>query len=199
MELATSGLLYGLGAVVALAYLRRPADLFWYLLGLAAGLALLVPFAAPLPPLLQLPSNQGALAVALAMGLMLLYKPGPVALMLTAGLCSAAWCGALWPLLGGPVALIVPLAIAAATVLLAQRHAGFSTPWLRQEACLLLLVASLMLGLTPDILDGWASATQLKALGDSAADKQQFSARGALWLSAASVVLGLIYKRWRYR
>lgn len=197
MDLAASGLLYGLGTVVALAHLRRTAELLWYLPALAAGLAVLVPFAAPLPPLLQLPANQGALAVALAMGLLLLYQARPAALMIVAGLFSAAWCSALWPLLGAPAALALPLATAIGTILLAQRHLQFSTPWLRQEACLLLLAASLVLGLAPDILDGWASATQLKTLGQGT--EHQFSARGALWLSAASVILGLIYTRWRYR
>jgi hypothetical protein len=200
MDLNGAGLLYGLGAVVALAWLRRVADLRWWLLGWVTGLLLLCPWpgATPRPPLLQIPSTQGALLVSLGMGLLLMRAPRQVPVLLGAGVCGAAWSSALWPLLSTGPALLLPLILMLCAAALHLRSAQFCPPTLRQEACVLLLALGLVAGLVPDILSGWSSATALQA-GDGTDEQLRQSLRVPLLLSMAAGVLGLLYARWRYR
>jgi hypothetical protein len=200
MDLNGAGLLYGLGAVLALAWLRRATELRWWLLGWVAGLLVLCPWpgATPRPPLLQIPPAQGALLVSFGMGLLLLRAPRQIPLLLSAGVLCAAWSSTLLPLLSTGPALTLPLVLALATAALQLRSVQFCPPALRQDACLLLLALGLVAGLVPDILSGWTSATALQA-GDGADEQIRQSLRVPLLLSTVAVVLGLLYTRWRYR
>jgi hypothetical protein len=197
MDLNGAGLLYGLGAVLTLAWLRRAAELRWWLPGWVLGLLLLCPWFSG-SPLLQIPPAQGTLLVSFGMGVLLLRTPRQVPVLLSAGVLSAAWSSTLLPLLSIGPALLLPFALMLATAALQLRSKQFCPPALRQEACLLLLVLGLVAGLVPDILSGWSSATALQA-SDGADEQVRQSLRVPLLLSTAAVILGLLYTRWRYR
>lgn len=197
MDLNAAGLLYALGASLALAWLRRPADLRWWAVGWLLGLGLFCSWGLR-PPLVQVPTTQGALTMAMGMGVLLLRTPKTWAVLGGAGLLSAAWTSALQALYPTALASLLPMALALLTAFLHLRSERFCPPLMRQEACLLLLVLGQVGGLVPDLWQGWNSTAAIRA-GDIVDDQTRQSIQIPLLLSAASVVLGLLYARWRYR
>jgi hypothetical protein len=117
---------------------------------------------------------------------------------LAAGLCGAAWVSVLGaqglPWL--PAAAVAACVMAVAMALAARRHEFVSTE-LRDEALVLVASFALLLGIGPDVVDGWRSAIALKAQPLAAAGPEV-----GPWLAALvvfSVLLGGVYTVWKRR
>jgi hypothetical protein len=122
------------------------------------------------------------------------WLPPPLA----AGVAGAAWISVMqvqglpWQ----PAAFAAGCVVAAAVALAAFRR-GFVTTELRDEALVIVASFALLLGVGPDIVDGWRSSVALKAEPLAAAGPQIGPWLGAL--VAGSVLLGGVYSFWKRR
>ena len=117
---------------------------------------------------------------------------------LAGGICGAVWISVLGaqglPLL--PAAAVAACVVAAA-VTLAARLPGFVSTELRDEGLVLIASFALLLGIGPEVVDGWRSAVALKAEPLAAAGPDVGLELGALVVG--SVLLGGVYTVWKRR
>lgn len=85
----------------------------------------------------------------------------------------------------------------AAAVALAARRREFVSTELRDEGLVIVASFALLLGVGPDVVDGWRSAVALKAQPLAAAERDVGPWLGGLVL--ASVLLGGVYTVWKRR
>jgi hypothetical protein len=117
---------------------------------------------------------------------------------LAGGICGAAWISVL-EAQGLPwlPAAVLAICVLAASAALAARRRGFASTELRDEALVLVASFALLLGIGPDVVDGWRSAVALKAEPLAAAGPHVDLRLGALVVG--SVLLGGVYTVWKRR
>lgn len=192
-------LLCALAVVACSAGIERVQQLRWCLLGLLVGAFLFVPLSLlPGLPVLAEPTQVALLVFLLALAW--IVRGLPTALQLScAGLLSGVWLqnllGLGWSL---PFALLLVGASLAFALGGSLRRPGFCSPALQREAFLLLVGASLVLALVPELLQGWQRALVLHDVG-AAGEEVQTGAVRALWISVVFVALGMGRAAWQYR
>lgn len=198
-------LLCSLAAAIFSAHIAAPRQALWSVIGLLIAVLLFSPFTplpsfVPLPystPLIAVLPSQTALLMALASA-WLLRKPSIRVALVLGGLLTALWIDAL-ALSGVPyiAAVFVAIAFVLLTLVLACKRAGFVSAALLSEAKVLLLLIALAGALLPEIIAGWRSASALQDLdADAATDPMTYN---SVLFAAFCVLLGIVYKKWRYR
>lgn len=202
MELHAFALLCGIATVTCCAHINSHSSEGWrWLLTMVLGLALLPPFALLLPNVvpLAMQASHAALLIALA-AMSLLRRPSAHMALYYGGFLTALWISTLltaaYPLL---LAVLLPLAAALTTQLLALYRPGFRSESLLQEALIVLLMISLPVALVPELIAGWRSATALQGIDPATVAAPLVSGVGAVTVAVMCVLFGILYTRWKYK
>lgn len=124
----------------------------------------------------------------------LLRYPVPWLSAAWSALMAAVWLATLlhtdFPaLLAGPMAIGLPLF----GLLLSSRHAGFSTPAMREEARIILLLSALVMTIVPAVMTSWQFQGEFQ-LTDATEYLIQADTGALLLLLFATLVAGLLYR-----
>jgi hypothetical protein len=170
---------------------RRPGERLVPFVGFAAAASIFGPQRFPGPDAVGV-----LIAGAAALGL---ARPAWRAAALgAAGISAGLWAGVL-QIQGLPAAPALVLAAlpAVAAGVLAVRRRGFAPPQLREESFVLVALFGLVVGLAPDLAEGWHSAARL-----AAAPRAASGGAWAPWIAifaTGCAAAGALYSLWRRR
>lgn len=128
------------------------------------------------------------------MSSVLLRYPLPWLSAAWSALMAAVWLATLLhagspALLAGPMAIGLPLL----GLILSARHAGFSTPTMREEARIILLLSALVMTIIPALMTSWQFQGEFQ-LTDATEYLIQADTGALLLLLLATLVAGLLYR-----